>query len=466
MCWYYPNHLQGENLRRFVLADWNGKMIWDSMQEAAKKTTSKLQGSNKMTKRMTRQRDLMILEAAKAAKGPSQGIGMANRVAGEDFGVVHQQPLIFETLAVPATPISASLTFDPKISSDTVGEPLFTENGLDSNEAPLARISRGIKAELQQQTDIISRILFCREPNWLLIPSEAQASRIDEIWVAKALVSEACLVREYLVVTGGIQFDQISKEGMLHRLCDLLGRILLAADSRKSEASEEEIAAFWDPRQLHVQQLILENELAILQSWTKTFQRDLEQAENILYEGDLHMHFQGKATADQSQIPVRATADKSRRRANRLPSRMFPLAPSPDVPLSDEDIRDPDNVLENYPEHLTVHRVMEPFLRPFGSQSGGYPIRLMVEKLRHHHNAQHGSDLNAEGRDDALTIWVKTFREHARRARRNTHKQVQHAAEVNVTSTPEELGHKNVTSREQLHIENIDATPMKVAQQP
>jgi hypothetical protein len=475
ICWSYPNHLVGEHLRPFVLAGWTGRMIWDSMQPAAKTTKCKCQKWNKMTKRMTKQRDLMALEDAQAAVNALQGGGMANHPVGTDFRFVPQQPLIFETLAVLTIPGPIPSAFGPVGTSDVDKDTTTTDNGIGNTEAPLTRLTRRIQDELQEQVNMISRTLFYRETDWLLQPSEAQSSGVDNVWIAKALEHEASLIRENLVDAGNLPFDQQTKEGMLNRLRELLGRVLLASDSRKSEASQEEIQAFWDPRQLHVQKLILENELAIMEHWTTALKQDLENAVNDLHgnaannvmpgaEDSFHQ-FHPDVTPDHVRESALTAPNTARRRRNRQPPRMFPHAPSPDTPLSVQDLGDLDSILENYPEHLTVHSVMEPFLRPIGRMAGGYPVRLMVTKLRHHHNAKHGSDLNAKGRDEALAVWVKLQREHARRARRDTQRLLQSAAtQMNIISHPEDLDHEMVTAEDQLHAELVDAVAEKVDQ--
>ncbi|ERF76364.1 hypothetical protein EPUS_07071 [Endocarpon pusillum Z07020] len=133
------------------------------------------------------------------------------------------------------------------------------------------------------------------------------------------------------------------------------------------------------------------------------------------------------------QLQTQVTADPSLNRVNDPPStkkakggrrklRMFPHAPSKDVILSQQDLADLDHIMANFPEHLALPHVMVRYLCPPGTRQGchdgAYFTNDMVEKLFHHHNAKHGSDLDHPDRFKGIHDWVMTQKDAARKYRR------------------------------------------------
>jgi hypothetical protein len=103
--------------------------------------------------------------------------------------------------------------------------------------------------------------------------------------------------------------------------------------------------------------------------------------------------------------------------------RMFPDFPSRDVPLTEQDIADLDNILDRFPEHLTVHSVMLRFCSPEGSKKGsGYPTKKMVELLLKHRNANDAFILDEAERERTLHHWVAAQKASANVARRGGRK--------------------------------------------
>jgi hypothetical protein len=92
---------------------------------------------------------------------------------------------------------------------------------------------------------------------------------------------------------------------------------------------------------------------------------------------------------------------------------MFPGKPSRDRVLTEDELADLDNILEEFPEHLSVPSVMERFLRPQGATKGGYPTNKIVQGIRKHKNAWHGDNLDHPDRDSFLKSWVLAQRDTA-----------------------------------------------------
>ena len=487
ICRDYPNHLQGDTLRRFVTASWTGSRIWETMQRAAKKSSTKRQGTCKMTMRLNRQRNLMDLEAAEAERNVGESQSHANNVVGGNFEFDLQQPLTFETQAVPATPAATSSAPErpPLLNlEDGIG---LGEDNSEVIEETVTVLTRRVQDEFRKQVNLISQLLSFRYSDWWLMSAETQSSHMTNVWMAKAVEDELCLAQEHSIEIGDITSDETTKEGMLDRLRKLLRRIILAGVCQETKVDPKDITTFWDAQKLFIQAKVLVSELAILKAWTKGWDQELEQAisgaldtvadegnmTNMALDGDQlnggealsltvgppmpgaensSNQFQPDLTAGQSQnsAPVPPT---SKRRMGRPPGRradrMFPGAPSPDTPLSEQDLKNPDIILANYPEHLIHHHVMNSFLRPLGRNTGGYLTRDIVTALFHHNNATHGSDMEATGRWEALTTWVTAQRESARRARRNSHRRAQIAANADVTSS-----HVDFDSEDAEHVED------------
>lgn len=438
IAWSYPNHLRGKTLRPFVEAGWSGLKLWNAMQESAKDTKSKDQGWSKMTKRLTVERKRMEAESVESTRYELPSLGLPEDFMNEEFSFLE-----------PTPPTVAGSSQDATVS----------ENDSNSVWGRLAGMSDLFQLELEEQAKIISQILSYRFTDWFLVDTGTQSARVNDVWIAKAHEHEAKFVRDTLVDTTNIPFNQVTRTGMLDRLRELVKRVFLRSNPPQHEMCPEEEQLFREEYQFSV----LNEELLILQSWTQSWQQHLEQTATLAaslnwdaavdvtnlrsdeYEarGDelskVQMpspeqstdpswnkqgtvppiflgEFQATIPADQSDTSVTNAPRRQHRRHRRHP--MFPNAPSTDVVLTEDQLLDHDNILENFPEHLTLNHVMERFLNPPGFKTGAYPTKDLVQKLRHHHNAKHGSDLNDPGRDQGVRKWVVSQQDSARRARR------------------------------------------------
>ena len=160
---------------------------------------------------------------------------------------------------------------------------------------------------------------------------------------------------------------------------------------------------------------------------------------------------------------VGATGTTPLRIPRRL--RMFPNAPSTNVVLTEQDLADPDHILQNFPEHLSLHHVMEQFLRPVGSNKRGMPTREMVAKLRNHHNVKHGLDLNHPGRDQGLWKWIMSQKDAARRARYGPRRRAKKQAQLHLASSQEDLGRQIQYREDQIDSGDADAGSVDWKQQ-
>ncbi len=506
--WYYPNHLNGENLRPFVEASWTGSKIWSCMQEAARETSSKDQGSNKITKRLIIQRKRMDAEDAELTRNALLGLATRETLIGDNSGhVAHQsaegkieesEPIhAMNTSMTGLTPASETTHYPPPSSE-------HAESGRNAAKGPLNGFSRALQAEVQEQADTISQILSMQNEDWVLRSIQAQSSHVNDVWMAKAHNHEAQFVRETSVKTVDIPFHHTSQSGMLARLRELVKRALLVSNPRRDDMQPEELEAFQEQHRL----LVLENELFILEGWTKSWRQQLEQiATGLVWDpaeeaslptvGDQAQHdqlsgerlpsleqeanlsryvqvwapqtfplqFQTEAAVNSySSVAGTVGTTQQRRRRDRL--RMFPNAPATDVTLTEQDLEDRDNVLENFPEHLSLHPVMERFLRPRGLQTGEYPTTAMIARLRNHHNAKHGSDLNALGRDESLRSWLTSQKNSAKRARRNLglRKLKRKSAKSLASNDGEDLGHETRNEHDQSDAGHVDAEAVYPAQ--
>jgi hypothetical protein len=167
--------------------------------------------------------------------------------------------------------------------------------------------------------------------------------------------------------------------------------------------------------------------------------------------------FQSKFAPDESKNSVTGIADTRQLGKGRKRARMFPNAPSTEVVLTEQDFANLDNILENYPEHLTLYYVMKHFLRKEGARTGGYPDKEMLQKLRYHHNAKHGSDLNHVDRDQALRAWIAAQKDAARRARRGTQTRPRTAAKSHPSSGQPYQDHQVASEQQQIDSSHPDA---------
>lgn len=516
----WPNHLKDENLERFLEAGWGGKKIWNLMPEAAKELGPKQQGWNKITKRLIYARRRMKLEG-----GGSVGVGLTteaiwNNLTDENSTGPAQQCLAVDTPQTEPTSMPSPATLHVMHALGTVvyGSPFAepvqsitsSESDRSASEGPLAGLRRAFEAVLDEQALIISQILSYRDADWLLIPLEASISRVNDVWMNNAQEHEARFIRETLVDAGDILFDQTNHTGMLKRLGELVSRAVLASNPPRLATNADEEEAFQE--QHHV--FVLENELSILEGWTKSWKEQLERIaidftcnlpdekapscigyeglddqlfekmsphtpalpgfeqrtsltevatstydEQVLMQQPVHNHLQTEVAVDDSQNPVGGTGTTNPPRRGRKRIRMFPNAPSREVVLTEQDLADPDNILENFPEHLTLHHVAGRFLGPMGSKAGSYPTKNMVMKLRGHHNAKHGSDLNHPDRDRGLYDWIMSQKDGARRGRRARYaspQQTQESAIPHACSGQDVSDHGTLYEEEQIDAGDID----------
>ena len=85
---------------------------------------------------------------------------------------------------------------------------------------------------------------------------------------------------------------------------------------------------------------------------------------------------------------------------------MFPMAPPSDTPLSARAEYDDEEVLNSFPEHLSVPEVMKRFVRYGREHSSGWQTRKMVDCLLRHLNNKDYAGISEGERRENLSRWV------------------------------------------------------------
>jgi hypothetical protein len=100
--------------------------------------------------------------------------------------------------------------------------------------------------------------------------------------------------------------------------------------------------------------------------------------------------------------PTWTIAQPKKRGAPRL--RMFPTKPDRDQPLSAKALTGNEEVMKEFPEHLSNTAVMQRFVKT--AESKGWPTERMVDSLMRHPNAKDKPQMTREQRRANLKRWV------------------------------------------------------------
>ena len=130
----------------------------------------------------------------------------------------------------------------------------------------------------------------------------------------------------------------------------------------------------------------------------------------------------GTASNTQSSIDVgnQLAARKSgrvqptKRRRGKPRKRMFIQAPLRDTPLP--PLADEDEILQRFPEHLSLTDVMRRFVRSSTTRPGGVTTRDMMEVLLQHANARDFDGITEEQREANVHRWIVKEKDACNRA--------------------------------------------------
>jgi hypothetical protein len=459
----WPNHLAYEHLEPFVEAGWNAKQICGFMPNAAKKLVPWKQLLNRISKRLFQTRREMELQGKGSVGDDVTAEKMWNNLIGVKIDCPTQDLSTCGASGneLRSTPSSATISPLPAAGQVAQYSPLAetgpsttTKCNQSAAGGAVEALKQAFQVQLDEQADTISHILSHQDKDWIFICHLEATCRVNEVWMDQARQHEARFLRETRADATDIPIGKTNQKEMLRRLGELLYRTLSASEPSRLSTSAAEEESIFEERLLKV----LQHELCILEGWTKSWKQQLheldaafvwdaisETAFSEIERGGQHDHVseqmlpqtpvsQGSErcalrTEDTISTAEPAIADNdSQTSSNRASSikqchyggvrdRMFPDAPSRYMNLSEHDLADKDNILRSFPEHLGLYHVMERFLAPIGSRRGFYPTNLMVDKLWHHHNGKHGSDLNHPERSKGLHDWVVSKKDGARRAR-------------------------------------------------
>lgn len=116
-------------------------------------------------------------------------------------------------------------------------------------------------------------------------------------------------------------------------------------------------------------------------------------------------NLQGPASVTPN--PPAAQNARPRRPKRGAPRKvMFPNAPSADQPLPNSALIDEDEILDHFPEHLTNFEVMRRFVRGAEARRGGYPTKVMANKLMRHVNGKDSTTTDENQRRKNLISWI------------------------------------------------------------
>lgn len=138
-------------------------------------------------------------------------------------------------------------------------------------------------------------------------------------------------------------------------------------------------------------------------------------------------------TAGASNSGAVMIPPKGKRGAPR--KRMFESMPTTDTSLSARAQVDNEEVLKSFPEHLCTPEVMRRFVRPAGSQSGGWPTGRMVDFLMKHKNAKDFVGITKEERRANLKRWVTKERDSCNNKKRKAARLAEKKAIIGSTAS-------------------------------
>lgn len=456
ICWNYPNHLKGTNLRPFLAEGWSGQKIWDHMQEASKAGGPSISPSRKISRRLQREANRIraeIAEMADAANNPGGSPESESRVEddSEESSDMSDEEMSNSEGRNRRFPSLLAFPLDPDFAERRRGKIPQEDHEL----------YYGFRREFSKQAGILRRVLHTTHgQRWLRMTKRRRQGEVRTAWLVAARTFEKGYARENGIDLKDMRFDDknppfdnISERGMLNRMGKIVRQIVLRDDMAGNDQTLGQLDTF----DKTVRDIVLKRQLAVLKDRTgamgesalntarkRSLLRLSDESGDPTQDSDQTWLERSDERKDRGQIvPERAPADNrgdtdvSSPLSSVPPSsldttespggndddygRMFPGSPSRDVPLSEEDLANLNNILDRFPEHLAIPTVMLRFCRRYRAKSGGYPIKDMVDRLRRHPNVHDGQNLGAARRDRALERWIIRHRGLATQARRRGH---------------------------------------------
>jgi hypothetical protein len=227
ICHDYPNHLNGQHLRRFIDEGWTARKIWAAMQDSAKGSASSTRPWNKLEHRLLKEKKRMAQEQEK----------------GQPAENVAPSTTLYSNSALSA------LTLHTGMEAETYAP--------DSVKARIGTYQNLFRAELEKQRSILSLLLSTDDCGWHAKSQQEKGRRIDEEWIRRAKRLERAFAIDQDVDADDLEIEQASVSGMLRRFNILLKRSLSATSS-----TEDRPAAF-------------QGQLEALQEWTVQWREQL-----------------------------------------------------------------------------------------------------------------------------------------------------------------------------------------------
>lgn len=337
ICWSYPNHLKGANLRLFLQAGWTGRKIWDNMQDTAKVSASKKQPWNKMVRRLQNEKKRMEAEANAKSVATTAMSNLQNNVVNASSASnaerVMQNPIRFNpyitdpsislrnlrqeeaqgvqqgsdhSLVQDPAPMTNNINARGPLTNNLVDAVPCNNNATDLAPLPddlgdlvlsaedaghLSALSDymvdlgnfaddtpdlflDFHLELLKQNTIIFDLLHQQNLEWPVLTKEDQQSRIRAKWLTLASEHEERFAEQNGLATDTLPSDSETEKGMLERLQELLVRAYGYGNVPENDVSAEGLVKL----QESLKRMVLENELLIVQGWTQQLELQLEAA--------------------------------------------------------------------------------------------------------------------------------------------------------------------------------------------
>jgi hypothetical protein len=481
ICWSWPNHIYGSTLRQFIAAGWSVSKIWSHLQETAQKSNAKGQVSNKYTKRILSERKRMEEEANEPAQsGPIDPVGERSRNKVQETGLAapvlldeslsrsllasvealgqayqaelrEQTATIFELLLqrdrdwllISPQERSLRLTVFWMDNAHEYEAKFIQQSGvIADNLPPDDKTGKGM---LERLRELVKRALIAANPPLIAMDEEEEElfRRQHQILVLELELSAVkSWTRDWKK-----QLEQIASGFILdatdygQSVTDEAGHSHTAQQSQHDEhftglPPHTALLAGPNDYPLHIRSALPIIDEHRPDPRTLTFQSEVPA---IIFQTEVPaIGSQNTGTSGAGEIP---------RKRGRSKIRMFPHSPSTDVVLTEDDLADLDHLLDKYPEHVGLPDVMELFMGPKGLPRGAYPKARMIEKLRVHHNAKSGSNLNAKGRDDGLATWIHSRKDAVRRLRRAREGEMLNASRSQGQSALEDMDEEDETEQ-------------------
>lgn len=296
ICEYWPHHLDGHNLRRFILADWTAGRIFVNMHSYARDAHTK-EASLSMRKGWE------IIEKRLVDE---------KRKMDEEERARQAQPAVSETpapVAQPFLPLSGHRQwFDaqpsPTSSMDGSTHAQFRATGVPlSSKFPIAQSPQHVQANASNQprptaspTSAEDHVAQCQTelethtrllnllfsgPLWdQSLPAERE-ERVRNEWITRARKCERGIIDGFHVNVSGIDFQSSSKGDMLIRMAELIRRHLFTTTPVPPNASVQELNGYQEA----VAEGIKCRQLAALRHWTTEWEQEVAHHQTAVSSG-------------------------------------------------------------------------------------------------------------------------------------------------------------------------------------